>query len=75
MTLFATLCIWAESNLRAHLSAPLKKKLGDERGATTLEYVIIAAIVCIAAVVLAGIIRGAIVTYQSKIPAGDGLNP
>jgi Flp pilus assembly pilin Flp len=38
-----------------------------ERGATTLEYVIIAAIVCAAAIVLAGIVVAAITRYGNGI--------
>ncbi|MDR0416275.1 MAG: hypothetical protein LBH76_02970 [Propionibacteriaceae bacterium] len=68
MTLFATLRVWAESNLRARFAAPLRDKLGDDRGATTLEYVIIAALVCVAAVIMAGIIVTAINNFTDQIP-------
>jgi Flp pilus assembly pilin Flp len=50
--------------------ASLRSKLGDERGATTLEYVIIAAIVCVAAIALAAVIVSAIQSFQARIPTG-----
>jgi Flp pilus assembly pilin Flp len=58
------LLTWLDAFWRSRL-AP---KLRQEDGATTLEYVIIAAIVCAAAVVVAGIIVASINKYGSQIP-------
>ena len=41
-----------------------------EAGATTLEYVIIAAIVCVAAIAVAALIVAAINNFGSQIPTG-----
>jgi Flp pilus assembly pilin Flp len=48
-------------------------KLRRDSGATTLEYVIIAAIVCVVAVVVATLIGSAISNYGSQIPNGGGI--
>ncbi|MDR1513185.1 MAG: DUF4244 domain-containing protein [Propionibacteriaceae bacterium] len=48
----------------------VEPRLRRDSGATTLEYVIIAAIVCVAAVALAAVIVAAINNYSDKIPDG-----
>lgn len=69
MNLFSLLVAWAESHIRTRLAGPLKAKLGDDRGATTLEYVVIAAIVCIAAIGLAMFLARLIGQFQDRIEA------
>jgi Flp pilus assembly pilin Flp len=54
----------------AFWQARVQPKLRHDEGATTLEYVIIAAIVCAAAVVVTGLIVAAINNYGSQIPNG-----
>jgi len=58
------------SNLFAWYTTKIKPRLRQEDGATTLEYVIIAAIVCAAAVIVAAVIVGAINSFSAKIPKG-----
>ncbi|MDR1266158.1 MAG: DUF4244 domain-containing protein [Propionibacteriaceae bacterium] len=54
--------------LRAWYNGRVRPKLRQDDGATTLEYVIIAAIVCIAAVALTVVLVNAIESYSDKIP-------
>jgi Flp pilus assembly pilin Flp len=61
LSLFPGLGRWLAAKL-----APLRR----DDGATTLEYVIIAAIVCVAAVIVATLIVAAINNYASQIPTG-----
>jgi Flp pilus assembly pilin Flp len=69
MTWIGVMTAWVGSLLRTHWGGPLKAKLGDERGATTLEYVVIAAIVCIAAIGLAMFLANLIGQFQDRIEA------
>ncbi|MDR1449092.1 MAG: hypothetical protein LBI84_02610 [Propionibacteriaceae bacterium] len=47
----------------------LRAAEGGDRGATTLEYVIIAAVVCAAAVILGAVLVRAISGFQDQIPS------
>jgi len=58
-SLFATWSAW---------KTRVKSAWREEKGATTLEYVIIAAIVCAAAVIVATLIVTAINNFSGKIP-------
>ncbi|MDR0990686.1 MAG: hypothetical protein LBL92_04920 [Propionibacteriaceae bacterium] len=58
------------TSLKAWYDARIRPRLRQETGATTLEYVIIAAIVCVAAVVVATLIVSAINNFGSQIPTG-----
>jgi Flp pilus assembly pilin Flp len=62
MTWFNAIADWCHRRL-----AP---KLREDGGATTLEYVIIAAVVCVAAVIVAAVIVAAINNFASQIPSG-----
>jgi Flp pilus assembly pilin Flp len=56
--------------LEALYHGRVRPKLAEDRGATTLEYVIIAALICVAAVAVAVLIVNAINNYGSQIPNG-----
>jgi len=60
------------SRLRGRAARFIPDEFQDEpeRGASTLEYVILAAGICVAAVIVVGIIVAAINTYGGQIPKG-----